>query len=225
MGLIPGVTPKRHAVPPFEGPASCGGRRRPPARRAPRAMGLIPVVTPKRHAVPPFEGPASCGGRRRPPARRAPRAMGLIPVVTPKRHAVPPFEGPASRGSRKRPPARRAPRLASPAQGWAKPNTVHLVLSQTGRHSQRTRQLPGRAVVWLVIAMAVFSDLDIPATWRQIKGTLRSLWAVASGRRPPVKSPRRGNVLVLGRFAGCSSADPLPWQPIGPAAPSTAACD
>ncbi len=44
------------------------------------------------------------------------------------------------------------------------------------------------AVVWLVIAIGLWGDLDIPAIWRQVAGTLRTLWLVARGRRPPCKS-------------------------------------
>lgn len=68
------------------------------------------------------------------------------------------------------------------------PADIDSVLNQTGRRSERIRRLPAEVVVWLVIAMAIFNDLDIPSTWRQITGTLRSLWAVAEGCRPPVKS-------------------------------------
>ena len=56
---------------------------------------------------------------------------------------------------------------------------IDSVLGYTGRRSQRIKRLPAGAVVWLMIAMAVFSDLDIPAIWRQIRGTIRCLWAVA----------------------------------------------
>jgi len=40
-------------------------------------------------------------------------------------------------------------------------------LTQTGRHSRRIRRLPAAAVVWLVIAIGIWTDLDIPAIWRQ----------------------------------------------------------
>jgi hypothetical protein len=52
----------------------------------------------------------------------------------------------------------------------------------------RIRKLPPRAVLWLVIAMGLWGDLDVPAIWRQVAGTLRTLWQVAAGRRPPGKS-------------------------------------
>ena len=66
--------------------------------------------------------------------------------------------------------------------------TIRAVLTQTGRHSQRIRRLPATAVVWLVIAIGIWTDLDIPALWRQVVGTLRSLLLVLSKKRPPCKA-------------------------------------
>jgi len=43
-------------------------------------------------------------------------------------------------------------------------------------------------VVWLVIAIGIWTDLDIPAIWRQVVGSLRSLLLVMGGRRPPCKA-------------------------------------
>jgi hypothetical protein len=68
------------------------------------------------------------------------------------------------------------------------PATIHSVLAHTGRQSQRIRRLPAAAVVWLVIAIGIWSDLDIPAIWRQVVGTLRSLFLVVALKRPPCKS-------------------------------------
>jgi hypothetical protein len=48
--------------------------------------------------------------------------------------------------------------------------------------------LPATAVVWLVIAIGIWTDLDIPALWRQVVGTLRSLLLVLSAKRPPCKA-------------------------------------
>jgi hypothetical protein len=45
---------------------------------------------------------------------------------------------------------------------------IHEVLAQTGRLSQRKRRLPADAVVWLVIAQALFRDRSIPKVWRQL---------------------------------------------------------
>jgi hypothetical protein len=66
--------------------------------------------------------------------------------------------------------------------------TIRAVLTQTGRHSQRIRRLPATAVVWLVIALGIWTDLDIPAIFRQVAGTLRSLLMVMSAKRPPCKA-------------------------------------
>ena len=66
--------------------------------------------------------------------------------------------------------------------------TIRAVLTQTRRHSQRIRRLPAAAVVWLVIAIGLWTDLDIPAIWRQVVGSLRSLLLVIAGRHPPSKA-------------------------------------
>ena len=56
------------------------------------------------------------------------------------------------------------------------PTMLREVLVKTGKDSQRIRRLPAVAVVWLVIAMAIYRPLDIPSAWRQVIGTLRALW-------------------------------------------------
>lgn len=68
------------------------------------------------------------------------------------------------------------------------PETIRAVLLQTDRHRRRIRRLPATAVVWLVIAIGLWTDLDIPAIWRQVVGTLRSLLLILSAERPPCKS-------------------------------------
>ena len=68
------------------------------------------------------------------------------------------------------------------------PDTIRSVLTRTGRHSRRIRRLPASAVVWLVIAIGIWTDLDIPALWRQVVGTLRSLLLALETKRPPSKS-------------------------------------
>lgn len=68
------------------------------------------------------------------------------------------------------------------------PQTICSVLMQTGRESRRVRRLPAAAVVWLVMAIGIWTDLDIPAIWRQVVGTLRSLFLVVDARKPPCKS-------------------------------------
>jgi hypothetical protein len=68
------------------------------------------------------------------------------------------------------------------------PETIHAVLTQAGRHNQRIRRLPATAVVWLVIAIGIWTNLDIPAIFRQVVGTLRSLLLVMSANHPPCKA-------------------------------------
>jgi hypothetical protein len=71
---------------------------------------------------------------------------------------------------------------------FVQPEAVRQVLRQTRAQSRRQRRLPAAAVVWLVIAMAMWRDMDIPSVWRQVLGTLRALWWAAASRRPICKS-------------------------------------
>jgi hypothetical protein len=68
------------------------------------------------------------------------------------------------------------------------PATIQSVLIQVGRQSRRIRRLPAAAMVWLVIGIGIWSDLDVPAIGRQVVGTLRFLWLVVAMSRPPNKS-------------------------------------
>lgn len=70
-------------------------------------------------------------------------------------------------------------------------------LRATGRRSRRRRRLPAEAVVWLVVAMGLFPEPDIPGVWRQVCGTLRALWQGA-GRGPPCKAAFAGARRRLG---------------------------
>jgi hypothetical protein len=81
------------------------------------------------------------------------------------------------------------------------PEVVRAVLTRTGRHSLRIRRLPAAAVVWLVIAIGIWTDLDIPAIWRQVVGSLRSLLLVIAGGHPPSKAALSQARSRLG--AGC----------------------
>ena len=71
---------------------------------------------------------------------------------------------------------------------FVSPATIRSVLTQTGRRTQRIRRLPTTTIVWLVIAIGLWTDLDVPAIWRQIVGTLRSLVLSLDARHPPCKS-------------------------------------
>jgi hypothetical protein len=68
------------------------------------------------------------------------------------------------------------------------PETIRSVLTQTSRQSRRIRRLPATAVVWLAIAIGIWTDLDIPGIWRQVVGTLRSLLLALDAKHPPCKS-------------------------------------
>ena len=80
------------------------------------------------------------------------------------------------------------PRCWRPSAGAFPPPVIDEVLRQTGRREQRVRKLPAAAVVWLVIMIGLRSDLDLPALWRQVCGTLAALMLALAGKRPPVKS-------------------------------------
>jgi Insertion element 4 transposase N-terminal/Transposase DDE domain len=57
-----------------------------------------------------------------------------------------------------------------------------------GKRRRRTRKIPLVGVVWLVVGIGLFGDLDIPSIWRQVTGTLRSLLASLAEIKPPTKS-------------------------------------
>ena len=71
---------------------------------------------------------------------------------------------------------------------YVRPEALQKAMEGVGRRKVRVRKLPARAVIWLVIAIGLWGDLDIPAIWRQVAGTLRTLWEVAAKRNPPCKS-------------------------------------
>lgn len=68
------------------------------------------------------------------------------------------------------------------------PGWIESALARTGRGGQRVRRLPAAAMVWLVIALGLFSEGDIPTVWRQVVGTLRTLLSAAKGLSQPAKS-------------------------------------
>ena len=68
------------------------------------------------------------------------------------------------------------------------PTMLREVLVKTGKDSQRIRRLPAMAVVWLIIAMALYRRVDIPCAWRQVIGTLHALWLASALDRPPCPS-------------------------------------
>jgi len=66
--------------------------------------------------------------------------------------------------------------------------TIDRVLTKTDRQSRRVCKAPAPAVVWLVIAIGLWGDASITSLWRQVVGTLASLWLAAAGRKLPGKS-------------------------------------
>jgi hypothetical protein len=72
--------------------------------------------------------------------------------------------------------------------GVIRPELIEAALARSGRREVRLRKLPAAGVVWLVIAIGLFGDLDLPSIWRQVAGTLSQLWQVVAGIRPAGKS-------------------------------------
>jgi hypothetical protein len=68
-----------------------------------------------------------------------------------------------------------------------RPELVEQAVAIKQRRRRRHRKIPAAATVWLVIAMGLWGDADIPGLWRQVVGTLASLWQAALGRKPPTK--------------------------------------
>jgi hypothetical protein len=72
------------------------------------------------------------------------------------------------------------------------PGLVDQVVAETGRTQQRQRLLPARGVVWLVLAMALFSG----QAYQEVARLLAGGWAGpaagsgGSGCRPRRRSPR-----------------------------------
>src|SRR5438552_8651592 len=72
---------------------------------------------------------------------------------------------------------------------YVPPEQIDAALRGTsGRRKRRVRKIPAAATVWLVIAIALWGELDVPSLWRQVVGTLASLWRVVAGIKPPCMS-------------------------------------
>jgi len=75
---------------------------------------------------------------------------------------------------------------------------VQAALERANRCSRRIRDIPADAAVWLMIAMGLWGDLDIPSLWRQVAGTHRVLVQASAGIKPPCKSALSQARLRLG---------------------------
>jgi hypothetical protein len=80
------------------------------------------------------------------------------------------------------------PLLLEAISKFVPPALIDKALTDTGHHSRRVRKLPATVVIWLVLLIGLRSDLDVPAMWRQLVGTLLSFLLRLVGRRPPSKS-------------------------------------
>jgi len=66
---------------------------------------------------------------------------------------------------------------------------IELVVERVhGKRRRRKRKIPLVGVVWLVVGIGLFGDLDISSIWRQVAGTLATLWGSLDKCKPPVKS-------------------------------------
>jgi len=66
---------------------------------------------------------------------------------------------------------------------------IESVLVQVqGKRRRRNRKILLHGVVWLVVGLGVFADMDVSSIWRQEAGTLKTLWNSLEGIKPPVKS-------------------------------------
>jgi hypothetical protein len=83
-----------------------------------------------------------------------------------------------------------APLLLEALARHVRPELIEAAVAGTGprRRRRRNRMIPAPAALWLVVAIGLWGDADVPALWRQVVGTLASLWLAAGGRRPPCKS-------------------------------------
>jgi len=65
---------------------------------------------------------------------------------------------------------------------------VSHAVDSTGRREKRRRRLAATDVLWLVLLMALRSDLDLSALWRQAQGLFVGSMHALEGVMPPVKS-------------------------------------
>src|ERR1700710_672943 len=66
---------------------------------------------------------------------------------------------------------------------------IDLVLNRVqGKRRHRKRKIPLYGVVWLVVGIGLFPDMDVSSIWRQVAGTLKTLWDSLDQTKPPVKS-------------------------------------
>jgi hypothetical protein len=69
------------------------------------------------------------------------------------------------------------------------PAQVELVLEKVqGKRQFRKRKIPLVSVVWLMVGIGLFGDLNVSSIWRQVAGTLKTLLGFLEDAKPPVKS-------------------------------------
>ena len=94
---------------------------------------------------------------------------------------------------------------------------IDAVLADTGRQSQRQRQLPARLVVYYVMALALYAQASYGEVLRGLLEGVRWLrWAAPSWRwRPSRPSRGRGSGWAQRRYRCSSSVSPIPSPPQG----------
>ena len=104
---------------------------------------------------------------------------------------------------------------------------VDAVLADTGRQSQRQRQLPARLVVYYVMALALYAQSSYGEVLRCLLEGVR--WLRLGGAELALATSRPSPGPVCGwarrRCGSCSSASPVPSPPRGRPGPGIAAAD
>src|SRR4051794_1537916 len=101
---------------------------------------------------------------------------------------------------------------------------VREVLAETGRASERERDLPAHVMVYYAVALALYTDsgtrevLRCAASWRACAGCGAPR---RSGWRARAASRRRARAWARRRCAGCTSGWCGPWRRPPPRAPGT----
>jgi Insertion element 4 transposase N-terminal/Transposase DDE domain len=101
--------------------------------------------------------------------------------------------------------------------GFIPPGLIDEVLAHTGRAGRRLRRLPGRVVVWFVLACALYAGEGYRSVWRNLAGHA----GIATGRGAAptsaafVRARRRLGVSPLaalfGRLRGPQAPAAAPW--------------
>jgi hypothetical protein len=106
------------------------------------------------------------------------------------------------------------------------PALVDQVVAEAGRREERQRLLPARVVVWLVLAMALFSGQAYEEVARLLAGGWAGPGAGRSGGgcRRPRRSSRPEPGSAPSRWSCCFAGRPARWPPGRPGGRGIGAC-